>query len=190
MEVKNVDLENGIAKYPITKTMAFEMPLSDFMIELLRNRIAENAEEFGANCRWVFPSATAESGHLEEEKLTERAEAVQAALVAAHAAASVDHHRRSEGENLRQPPARVDQPQAEARQERRCAQRLHPSGHFDDLRHSQQAMTDYLLAQIEPKPGKGKKHSGNVVKFQQRVRVIADRFARMKFSLRIRGDMA
>ena len=35
--------------------------------------------------------------------------------------------------------------------------------------HSQQAMTDYLLAQIKPKPGKGKKHGDNVVKFQQRV---------------------
>ena len=40
---------------------------------------------------------------------------------------------------------------------------------LDDLRHSQQAMTDYLLAQIKPKPGKGKKHSGEVVKFQRRV---------------------
>ena len=30
-------------------------------------------------------------------------------------------------------------------------------------------MTDYLLAQIEPKPGKGNKHSGNVVNFQQQV---------------------
>ena len=44
---------------------------------------------------------------------------------------------------------------------------IHPD--LDDLRHSQQAMTDYLLAQIEPKPGKGNKHGGDVVKFQQRV---------------------
>ena len=58
MEVKNIDLENGMAKYPVTKTKAFELPLSDFMVELLRNRIAENAEEFGANCRWIFPSVT------------------------------------------------------------------------------------------------------------------------------------
>ena len=70
MEVKNVDLESGLARYPITKTKAFEIPLSNYMIVLLRNRIAENAEDFGANCRWVFPSATAESGHLQEEKLT------------------------------------------------------------------------------------------------------------------------
>ena len=70
MEVKNIDLENGIAKYPITKTKAFEMPLSNFMVELLRNRIAENAEEFGADCRWVFRQSRQQSGHLEEEKLT------------------------------------------------------------------------------------------------------------------------
>ena len=70
MEVKNVDLEHGVVKYPITKTKAFEMPLSDYMVDLLRNRIADNAAEFGAHCRWVFPSVTAASGHLEEEKLT------------------------------------------------------------------------------------------------------------------------
>ena len=47
MEVKNIDLDNGIVQYPITKTKAFEMPISQFMIELLRKRIADNAEEFG-----------------------------------------------------------------------------------------------------------------------------------------------
>ena len=46
------------------------MPLSDYMIELLHNRIADNAEEFGANCRWVFPSVTSATGHLQEERLT------------------------------------------------------------------------------------------------------------------------
>ena len=29
MEVKNIDLENGVVNYPITKTKAFEMPMSD-----------------------------------------------------------------------------------------------------------------------------------------------------------------
>ncbi|MHC2578734.1 hypothetical protein ACVI1J_008974 [Bradyrhizobium diazoefficiens] len=64
MEVGNIDLKRGIVRYPITKTVAFELPLSDFQTELLRNRIKENAEEFGADCRWVFPSITAASGHL------------------------------------------------------------------------------------------------------------------------------
>jgi hypothetical protein len=61
MEAKNIDFENGVVKYPVTKTKAFEMPLSDFQIELLRSRIAEN----GADCRWVFPSATSASGLVE-----------------------------------------------------------------------------------------------------------------------------
>jgi hypothetical protein len=43
---------------------------------------------------------------------------------------------------------------------------IHPD--IDDLRASQQAMTDYLLAQIKPKPGKGKQSNDNVVKFQMR----------------------
>ena len=64
MEIKNVDLNKAMVRYPITKTKAFQMPLSDFQIELLRNRIEQNAEKFGEDCSWVFPSATSESGHL------------------------------------------------------------------------------------------------------------------------------
>ena len=35
MEVKNIDLENGIARYPITKTVAFEIAA-----ERLHGRVA------------------------------------------------------------------------------------------------------------------------------------------------------
>jgi hypothetical protein len=38
---------------------------------------------------------------------------------------------------------------------------------LDDLRVSQQRMTDYLLEQIKPKPGKGKKRGGNVLEFKK-----------------------
>jgi len=68
MEIKNVDLNKAMVRYPITKTKAFQMPLSDFQIELSRNCIENNVEEFGADCPWVFPSATSETGHLEEKK--------------------------------------------------------------------------------------------------------------------------
>ncbi len=119
MRVANIDLENGMARYPITKTVAFDLPLSDFMVELLRNRIADNTKEFGEKCRWVFPSATSKSGHLEEGRRLTAAEPeiVQAALVAAHVATFMDHHRRPESKNLRQPPTDAYQPQTEARQE-------------------------------------------------------------------------
>ncbi len=50
----------------------------------------------------------------------------------------------------------------------RTADYIHPD--LDDLRHSQQAMTDYLLAQIKPKPGKGNRHGGDVVKFRRKSR--------------------
>ena len=116
MEVKNIDLENGIARYPITKTKAFEMPLSNYMVGLLHNRIADNAEEFGANCRWVFPSVTSGSGHLEEEKLT----ASEPKLFKQHWSPHTLRHSWITIADQKvkisgQPPARVDQPQAEAR---------------------------------------------------------------------------
>ena len=42
---------------------------------------------------------------------------------------------------------------------------IHPD--LDDLRESQQRMTDYLLEQIKPKPGRGKRRSDNVVAFKR-----------------------
>jgi integrase len=162
MQVKHVDLENGVVKYPVTKTDAFEMPISKFMIELLRNRIAEN----GADCRWVFPSGTAASGHLGEAKLI-RSEAPLfkekwSPHTLRHSWISLadqkvgisDSHQRALTNHA---PKRGDA----------HAGYIHPD--LDDLRTSQQAMTDYLLAQISPKPGKGKKSGDNVVQFKQQV---------------------
>ncbi|MHC2578736.1 inhibitor of KinA sporulation pathway (predicted exonuclease) [Bradyrhizobium diazoefficiens] len=42
---------------------------------------------------------------------------------------------------------------------------IHPD--IDDLRESQKLMTEYLLAQIKPKPGKAKQRSGNVYEFKK-----------------------
>jgi integrase len=156
MEVKNVDLEQGVVKYPITKTKAFEMPLSDYMVDLLRKRIADNAAEFGAHCRWVFPSVTAASGHLEEEKLT----ASEPKLFVQHWSPHTlrhswitiadqkvkisDSHQRALTNHK---PKRAKNGDAHAGY-------IHPD--IEDLRHSQQSMTEYLLAQIKPTPGRGK----------------------------------
>jgi integrase len=101
MELANVDLENGVVKYPITKTEAFEMPLSGFMIELLRKRIAQNAKEFGH-----LGERSPRGGKIDGD----RAEAVQATLVAAHVAPFMDHQRRSEGQDFRRASAGADQP--------------------------------------------------------------------------------
>ena len=40
MEWKNIDLEKGVVFYPITKGKPLELPLSDFLIDLLRKRRA------------------------------------------------------------------------------------------------------------------------------------------------------
>jgi integrase len=162
METKNIDLENGIARYPITKTVAFELPLSDFMVTLLRNRIADNAEEFGAKCRWVFPSITSASGHLEEEKLT----AAEPKLFKQHWSPHTLRHswitisdqkvKISDSHQRMLTNHKLKRVKNDAH-----AGYIHPD--IDDLRESQQRMTDYLLAQIEPKPGKGKKSGNSVV---------------------------
>ena len=123
------------------------------------NRIAEN----GQGCRWIFPSANSESGHLAEAKLI-RSEAglfteswsphtlrhswitnadQKVGISDAHARALTNHKRRRDDAH---------------------AGYIHL--HLDDLRVSQQRMTDYLRGQVEPKPGK----RGNVVPLQDRIK--------------------
>ena len=144
MEVEHVDLEAGVVLFPVTKTVAFEMPLSDFMIELLRKRIAVN----GADCQWLFPAPNSASGHLEQERLT----AAERKLFRQHwsphtlrhswislASEKVrisDHHQRALTNHR---PKRGKSGDAHAGY-------IHPD--LDDLRASQQAMTDYLKMQI------------------------------------------
>jgi len=66
---EQIDLETGIAHVPKPKSgRPFNLPLSDRLIELLAERKRENAEAFGDDCAWVFPSATAASGHIEEPR--------------------------------------------------------------------------------------------------------------------------
>jgi integrase len=169
MPVKHFDPERGVFKYPITKTKAFEMPLSKYMIKLLQDRIEQNAEEFGADCPWIFQSATSESGHVEEAKLNDDDEpeffaeqwsphtlrhswitnADQKVKISdAHQRALTNHK-----------PKRSKNGDAHAGY-------IHPD--LDDLRESQQRMTNYMLAQIKPKPSKGKKRSDNVIAFEKR----------------------
>jgi integrase len=169
MAVANIDLKKAIVRYPITKTTAFEMPLSDFMVELLRDRIAGNVEQFGENCPWVFPSITAASGHLEEEKLT----AIEPKLFKQHWSPHTLRHSWITTADQKVKISDVHQRALTNHKPKRAksndahAGYIHPD--LDDLRESQQRMTDYLLAQIKPKPGKAKKRSGgdNVVSFKR-----------------------
>jgi integrase len=171
MPIEDFDPENGVFKYSLTKTEAFEMPLSGFMVELLRNRIVQNAEEFGADCRWIFPSATAASGHLEEEKLTE----AEPKLFTQHWSPHTLRHSWITNSDQKVKITDAHQRALTNHKLKRAkngdshAGYIHPD--IDDLRVSQQRMTDYLLAQIQPtrrarEKGNAGKH-GNVINFMK-----------------------
>jgi integrase len=157
MKVENFDAKKGVFFYPITKTKSFEMPLSNFMVELLQNRIDGNKAEFGKDCPWIFPSPTSASGHLEEEKLT----AAEPKLFKQHWSPHTLRHSWITNADQKVKISDAHQRALTNHKPRRSnngdahAGYIHPD--IDDLRESQQRMTDYLLAQIKPKPNKGKK---------------------------------
>ncbi|RUX70688.1 DUF4102 domain-containing protein [Mesorhizobium sp. M7A.F.Ca.US.005.03.1.1] len=68
-----VDLDTGTLHFPITKTEAFTLPLSDFLIGLLRSRKAceFTIAQFGSDCEFVFP-ASSKTGFIAEPKLNEK----------------------------------------------------------------------------------------------------------------------
>jgi integrase len=165
MRVNDFDPENGVVRFPITKTEAFEMPLSDFQIALLRDCIENNVEEFGTDCPWVFPSITAKSGHLEEEKLT----ATEPKLFTQHWSPHTLRHSWITNADQKVKISDAHQRALTNHKPKRTksndahAGYIHPD--LDDLRESQQKMTNYLLAQIKPKPGKSRE--GNVIRLER-----------------------
>jgi integrase len=71
MRWEHIDLEKGNILIPNPKggaERAFILPLSDFLIEILKRRKADN-EQLIENSPWVFPSTKAKSGHISEPKL-------------------------------------------------------------------------------------------------------------------------
>ncbi|MBB5212624.1 tyrosine-type recombinase/integrase [Microbulbifer hydrolyticus] len=65
--VEHFDPKNGFLHVPKPKggeERAFDLPLSDYVVGLLQERIAENRAVFGEDCPWIFPSARSQSGHL------------------------------------------------------------------------------------------------------------------------------
>ena len=62
-EVANLNLDEGHLYFPRLKSgREFWLPLSGKVVEILRQRVQEN----GSEERWLFPSSTSESGHVEE----------------------------------------------------------------------------------------------------------------------------
>lgn len=74
-----VDLKAGTVHFPVTKTGAFTLPLSDRLVELLeaRRNCKTTAIIFGDEKQqikrdtFVFPALRSKSGHIEEAKLNE-----------------------------------------------------------------------------------------------------------------------
>lgn len=65
--IEHLDLENGFLHVPNPKggpKRAFDLPLSAFLVDMLRQRVKENAEVFGKDYPWLFPSHTSGKGHL------------------------------------------------------------------------------------------------------------------------------
>ena len=144
-----VDLNRGIVHFPKTKTDPFNLPLSDFLIDLLKQR--KDCEKTNAefeNSLWIFPSH-GKFGHIAEAKLSAREvrelpirfhphllrhtyitiSENQIAMPVGHARLLVNHAL----------PALGDAHLVY----------LHPS--IDDLKRSQQAVTDFLKVAINPK---------------------------------------
>lgn len=66
VRIRHLDLHKGFLFVPKPKggtTRAFDLPLSDFVVDLLRRRIEENERYFPGN-PWIFPSLFSGPGHL------------------------------------------------------------------------------------------------------------------------------
>jgi integrase len=71
MAWEHTDVAKGVLQIPNPKggtVRAFVLPLSDYLVEILQRRRAENEQLFPGN-PWVFPSARSRSGHISEPKL-------------------------------------------------------------------------------------------------------------------------
>lgn len=69
MRWEHADLDAGIVLIPKPKSgRPFALPLSGYLLDLLRARKAENELVYPGS-PWVFPSGTSKSGHIAEPKL-------------------------------------------------------------------------------------------------------------------------
>jgi integrase len=86
MRWEHVDLEKGKLTIPNPKggaARAFALPLSDYLVEILQRRQAEN-EQLSPDSPWVFPSARSRSGHISEPKLKPNHKAAMAVPFSIH----------------------------------------------------------------------------------------------------------
>lgn len=71
--VEHLDLVNRFLHVPNPKggpKRAFDLPLSAFLVEMLRQRVEENAAVFGKDYPWLFPSHFSDKGHITQAHVT------------------------------------------------------------------------------------------------------------------------
>ncbi|MGA2566651.1 MAG: integrase family protein [Pseudolabrys sp.] len=168
---EQVDLEAGGVHFPVTKTNSFDLPLSRFLVDLLKARRACEGTRavFGKDCPWVFP-AQSEPGHVVEVKLSASEMKLFAAPWTPH---TLRHTWISISEN------KVSLPAAHSRLLANHAVPKSGDAHkgynhpdFKDLRKSQQKMTKFLKLATQPRPKRPKlpKPTGNVVSFAKQAK--------------------
>ncbi|MER8941261.1 integrase family protein [Mesorhizobium sp. M0915] len=145
-----VDLDAGTVHFPRTKTDPFTLPLSDFLIDLLRGRRAceSTLAQFGADCEFVFPTRTrtGKIGHVSEPKLNENEVALFPCTWTPH---TLRHTFVSIAENKVSIPAthgRLLVNHALAKSGDAHSGYNHPD--LDDLKRSQQLVTNALRTAI------------------------------------------
>ena len=165
---EQVDLVAGVVHFPITKTESFDLPLSKFLVGLLKARRACKTTRavFGKDCPWVFP-AHSDTGHVAEVK-------PGAAEMKGFAARWTPHTLRHTwitiSENkVPMPPlhSRLLANHVVPKSGDAHMGYIHPD--LEDLRESQEKMSKFLVAATQPKPKPKRaakpKRSGNVVQF-------------------------
>jgi integrase len=165
-----IDLKAGRVHFPVTKTEPFDLPLSTFLVDLLKRRRAceRTIAVFGKGCPWVFP-AHSKTGHIEEQRPTEKDLKLFPKPWIAH---TLRHTWITISESKGLMPSthsRLLTNHTVPKSGRDAhAGYIHPE--FYDLKKSQEAMSKYLVAATQPKPKKSakskpKKSSCNVVPF-------------------------
>ena len=159
LRVSQIDFKAGTVHFPKTKTGKFDLPLSDFLLDLLKaRRSCEATRAVYGDSPWVFPGES-KTGHVVEVKLSAAERKQFAEWWTAHTLRHTWITASAFKVQIPELHSRLLVNHAIAKKRDAHAGYLHAD--LDDLRQSQQRMSDYLLNAVTPKPG------GNVVKLKR-----------------------
>jgi len=168
---EQVDFKARSVHFPKTKTTSFELPLSDFLVALLKARrdCTATRATYGEDCPWVFP-AHGEIGHVTEPQLNQKERklfplpwlpSAKKYAESAWSPHTLRHTWITISENKIPMPSthsRLLANHAVPKSRDAHLGYIHPD--LEDLRRSQQMMSDFLTTAIKPKP------VGNVVRLR------------------------